>query len=65
MTAQGSSRVEEERDKTSCGSHNGDTIACYPHRLDMIKPRTRPEAVIVGKGNRHRAARARKTPAFK
>ena len=50
MTAQGGSRVEEERDKTSRGSHNGDRIGSKCHE-GMIGSRTLPDEVIPEKGN--------------
>lgn len=50
MTAQGGSRFEEERDKTSRGSHNGDRIGSKCHE-GMIGSRTLPDEVIPEKGN--------------
>ena len=53
MTAQGSSRVEEERDKLkkSRGSHSGDAIGRkrQQHHLGMIAPTVQPEGVIPEK----------------
>ena len=52
MTAQGSSRDEEDLDKTCRGSHKGDTIGRKrreERRLSMIGSRTRPEGVMPGR----------------
>ena len=54
VTSNSSSRVEDERDKTSRGSHRG-TIGlnrCKQHSLDIIRCRTRPEVVIPENGIR-------------
>ena len=65
--AYGGSRVEEERDKASHGSHNRDAFGRThrePHRLGMIGSRPRPEEVIPEMGTCPRAAQARGTRAF-
>ena len=67
-TSQCSSRVEEERDETSRGSHNRGMIrrkCCKPHRRCMIRPKTRLKEVIAEKCNCQRASRAQNTRAFK
>ena len=67
-TAQGSCRVEQERDNTSRGSNNGDTTGRkrrQQHRLRVIRPRAHPEEVIPEKGKCYRAVQARDTLAFK
>ena len=67
-TAQGSCRVEQERDNTSRGSNNGDTTGRkrrQQHRLRVVRPRARPEEVIPEKGKCYRAVLARDTLAFK
>ena len=67
-TAQGSCRVEPERDNTSRGSNNGDTTGRkrrQQHRLRVVRPRTHPEEVIPEEGKCNRAVQARETLAFK
>ena len=67
-TAQGSCRVDQERDNTSRGSNNGDTTGRkrrQQHRLRVVRPRAHPEEVIPEKGKRNRAVEARDTPTFK
>ena len=67
-TAQGSCRVEQERDNTSRGSNNGDTTGRkrrQQHRLRVVRPRAHPEEVTPEKGNCYRAVQARDTLAFK
>ena len=67
-TAQGSCRVEQERDNTSRGSNNGDMPGRkrrQQHRLRVVRPRAHPEVVIHEKGKCYRAVQARDTLAFK
>ena len=67
-TAQGSCRVEQERDNRSRGSNNGDTTGRkrrQQHRLRVVRPRTHSKEVIPEKGNCHGAVQARDTLAFK
>ena len=67
-TSQGSSRVEEERYKTSHGSHNRGTIRrkCRKqHRRRMIRPKTCLKEVIREECNRQCASPAQNTRAFK
>ena len=57
-TAQGSRRVEKERDNTSRGSNNGATAGRkggWQHRLRVVRPRTHPEEVIPEEGKCYRA----------
>ena len=68
MAAQGGSKVEEVRDKTSRGSCIVDTVGRKrheQHHLGVIGSRTRAEEVMLEKGNCHRAAQARGTREFK
>ena len=67
-TAQGSCRVEQERDDTSRCSNNGDTTGRkrrYQHRLRVVCPGTHPQEVIPEKLKRNRAIEAKDTLAFK
>ena len=67
-TSQGSSRVEEERDEASRGSHNKGTVrgkCCKQHRRCMIRPTTRLQEVIPEECNRQRSSCAQNTRAFK
>ena len=67
-TAQGSCRVEQERDNTSRGRNNGDTTGRkrrQQHRLRVVRPRAHPEEVTPEKGKCNRAVQARDTLAFK
>ena len=67
-TAQGSCRVEQERDDTSRCSNNRDTTGRkrrYQHRLRMVCPGTHPQEVIPEKRKRNRAIEAKDTLAFK
>ena len=67
-TAQGSCRVEEERDNTSRGSNNGNMPGQkrrQQHHLRVVRPRTHPEEVIPEKSQCYRAVQARNTLAFK
>ena len=67
-TAQGSCRVEQERDNRSRGSNNGDTTGRkrrQQHRLRVVRPRTHSKEVIPEKGKCHGAVQARDTLAFK
>ena len=60
--AQGSCRVEQERDNTSRGSNNGDTTGRkrrQQHRLRVVRPRAHPEEVTPEKGKCNRAVQAR------
>ena len=53
VSSQCSSRVEEERDKTSCGNHNRGTVGrkrLKQHRHCMIRSGTRPKKVIHEEG---------------
>ena len=66
--AQGSRRVEQERDNTSRGCNNGDTTGRkrrQQHRLRAVRPRPHPEEVTPEKGKCNRAVQARDTLAFK
>ena len=64
-TAQGSCRVEQERDNTSRGSNNGDTTGRkrrQQHRLRVVRPRAHPEEVIPEKGKWKWGVTSDKTP---
>ena len=67
-TAQGSCRVEQERENTRRGSNNWNTAGRkrrQQHRLRVVRPRTHPEEVIPEKRKCYRAVQARDTLAFK
>ena len=67
MLAKGGSRVKEERDKTSRGSQDGDTITwkcSRQHLRGLCGAGIRPEEVIPEESNRQRVAQARNALAF-